>query len=698
MRLFQFLGPFFLVCTVAHLGCAPEATVTLVPESAEIAVGETVQMTATSTSAADTTFSWAVTPSETADVDDGGLVTGLRSGVCTVTATGSSTNAFGSATITVMARDIGEVIVDEGKTWYIEAALAADPLTEVNAFALQMAALEGVEAVSIGASGLSVCVETNSRIYNFTKGPEWGEPPSKGFAGDYPPLKPASTALLMPELMEAGVFAGVGPGFPEVGATVAQQLADSGFTVNLDLDLTVDALTMLHTYELLFLNAHGDYTELDGSTTWGISTLDPSVLADGEGNPYEDTSIPAAYPDDVADGLLQSWCVLYEIVSPNNTYDAWVWAGTAEFIEKYNPSMSNTDLTVLLACKSDAGCERLTALGCSTCAGWDESVTVEHGACATWYFFECMLGIDHTGGYTQYFPFDPPMRPLTLYETEAVLYNVGLGREEDPPYAAFQLRTASQGLDYAIRPAITASAKFMNDLWLQGHFGSSPGGMDLDTTPLTVKTWDQNQVTANWPQVSTGKITVTAANGLTSNPTLLTAYSPGAITFSVSNPTFSGSVAVSGDAYSLAGAFLDVETLGILPITRGLTFGENGSVSWNFQGDVEIYGSRIITNSTGSAPLNNQSLCFNVHEDQIDVHNNIIILSIPQTINGAPFTTSCQLGTITVSTSASYDMETGAIAPGTANWSSFTMYGTQNVTLNIGAISPAPAVDLFDPR
>ena len=84
-------------------GCPPPVAVVVLPPSAEIDVGETVQLTASSTDPGDTTFTWSSTAPGVASVDANGLVTGVSAGTATITAAGAHSNASGSAPITVVA-------------------------------------------------------------------------------------------------------------------------------------------------------------------------------------------------------------------------------------------------------------------------------------------------------------------------------------------------------------------------------------------------------------------------------------------------------------------------------------------------------------------------------------------------------------------------------------------------------------------
>ena len=91
--------------TLAGCPLSPtQAEITITPSEETLEEGETLQLAATSTSAQDTAFTWSSSDEEVAEVDaNSGLVTAIAPGTATLTATGNSSAASGSATITVIA-------------------------------------------------------------------------------------------------------------------------------------------------------------------------------------------------------------------------------------------------------------------------------------------------------------------------------------------------------------------------------------------------------------------------------------------------------------------------------------------------------------------------------------------------------------------------------------------------------------------
>ncbi len=78
------------------------ATVIVDPATAEILIGEEEELAATSSSAADTGFTWASSDDAVASVDAEGVVTGVAIGTATITATGAASGVSGEAAITVV--------------------------------------------------------------------------------------------------------------------------------------------------------------------------------------------------------------------------------------------------------------------------------------------------------------------------------------------------------------------------------------------------------------------------------------------------------------------------------------------------------------------------------------------------------------------------------------------------------------------
>ncbi len=119
MRIARFVCHPILLCSLALiLGCGSEPTLTslsVTPATASLAVGQTVQLTATgrfiksnqSTSVRDvtSTVSWSSANPAVATVSSAGLVTGVGGGTATVTATGTGefSGVLASASITVLA-------------------------------------------------------------------------------------------------------------------------------------------------------------------------------------------------------------------------------------------------------------------------------------------------------------------------------------------------------------------------------------------------------------------------------------------------------------------------------------------------------------------------------------------------------------------------------------------------------------------
>ena len=96
------VGLSLLVMVVQLVGCPPpDIRVSVTPSAASIAVEETVTLAATSTSTADTMFTWTSANQAVATVDSNGLVTGVSVGSARINATGNSSGKKGSATVTV---------------------------------------------------------------------------------------------------------------------------------------------------------------------------------------------------------------------------------------------------------------------------------------------------------------------------------------------------------------------------------------------------------------------------------------------------------------------------------------------------------------------------------------------------------------------------------------------------------------------
>ena len=110
-----------------------------------------------------------------------------------------------------------------------------------------------------------------------------------------------------------------------------------------------------------------------------------------------------------------------------------------------------------------------------------------------------------------------------------------------------------------------------------------------------------------------------------------------------------------------------------------------------------------MTNDHGSTTLGGTGFCFLVSDGQVEMHDNVIIITEHTVTNTQTSQTYqqggvCSLSTITLGTSAGYDAETGIVSPGACAWSTTTAAGQQQLTMNIGQMAPCPAVDLDDPR
>lgn len=83
------------------------ATVTLTAQSMEMAVGETQKLSAGTSDGSDSGYTWSSSAPSVAGVDSTGLVTALAVGTATVTATGKTSGAKASITLTIQAASIG---------------------------------------------------------------------------------------------------------------------------------------------------------------------------------------------------------------------------------------------------------------------------------------------------------------------------------------------------------------------------------------------------------------------------------------------------------------------------------------------------------------------------------------------------------------------------------------------------------------
>ena len=77
-------------------------TVSVSPLSATLKLGETIQLTATTTGGVDTSYSWFSGGENIATVDQSGFATAIGEGECTITATGDQTGIMGSMTLNVV--------------------------------------------------------------------------------------------------------------------------------------------------------------------------------------------------------------------------------------------------------------------------------------------------------------------------------------------------------------------------------------------------------------------------------------------------------------------------------------------------------------------------------------------------------------------------------------------------------------------
>src|SRR5204863_292932 len=110
---------------------APVASVTVSPASGTVAVGGTLQLTATPKDANGTplggrTVTWGSSNTSVATVSASGLVTGMRAGTATITATGEGQS--GTATITVVHVPVASVTVAPAS-----ASVAAGGTTQLTA-------------------------------------------------------------------------------------------------------------------------------------------------------------------------------------------------------------------------------------------------------------------------------------------------------------------------------------------------------------------------------------------------------------------------------------------------------------------------------------------------------------------------------------------------------------------------------------
>lgn len=148
----SFAAAVLTQCLLLLTGCPllfpPKTSVTVVPGSATIKVGDTVHLTASSTNRNDTTFDWVSSAPEVASVTEG-IVTGVAQGIATITATGTDSGKSGKATIKVEAApsegesegepgtqnsivtDKNSVNVPEGGTASFQVKLGAQPASNI---------------------------------------------------------------------------------------------------------------------------------------------------------------------------------------------------------------------------------------------------------------------------------------------------------------------------------------------------------------------------------------------------------------------------------------------------------------------------------------------------------------------------------------------------------------------------------------
>ncbi len=408
------------------------------------------------------------------------------------------------------------------------------------------------------------------------------------------------------------------------------------------------------------------------------------------------------YPEDAFAKTLQRWYVSYVLddASYSVEWEGFFWAATMDFIKKYNSPMSSQTLAVVATCFSAYGCDGFLDIGFDICGGWDEKVDGIFMGESAQYLFECMFGEQHSGDVTGAYHFNPPMRPMTLLEARSAADVTGLIVEPDPPHATFTIVSDPANMDIALRPSVTAAARSGNALVLEGQFGSEEGEVHLNGSKQTVTSWQARRIYMDLPGGGqTGEVVVIAANGKTSNPVRLARYEMLA-TIHVTHPWYSGTVTVSGNYVNAAGAFLDAETLDLMPVTRSIVFDSNATLSWDLQGYYATEESIIATASNGSRQLGDQEFWFKLSSGGVLFSSTAFIPiehSVTDLESGGTSVIggSCNLVTPLLAATSAYDVETGVITEGACTW---TALGLQQNVLTIPECHPSPAVNLSNPR
>ena len=126
------------------------AVVIVSPDPASVRITETVQLSATSDDANDTSFTWVSDDETVATVDANGLVTGAGVGSATITATGSSSGVPGYATVNVTSRDAINITAVDPTTGLMAGGNAVAILGDFGAIAT-VAEAEALYTVTFGA-------------------------------------------------------------------------------------------------------------------------------------------------------------------------------------------------------------------------------------------------------------------------------------------------------------------------------------------------------------------------------------------------------------------------------------------------------------------------------------------------------------------------------------------------------------------
>jgi len=296
-------------------------------------------------------------------------------------------------------------------------------------------------------------------------------------------------------------------------------LKDAGWKIRsgAEGDASLELLKTVKGDGFFYINSHGGQAR-KSSTNTNFFCVSSSTI--------QNSALDETYKDD-----WDNYRIVYytgkngETILGGLVDDFETWYGiTYAFVEKYM-SFSSNSIVWINACHSQGGASSTNAFrfaclqkGAGVYFGWTSTLSSAGAYPAIRYF------VDRSLGANKYEPEYPAQRPFPWDLVVPDMTAKGLARGANGEVLVPTPQTPGTPPSL-LAPSIRLIEvdEYSYDMKLKGYFGSDQGEVSVGGTPVTVKSWDSEEITCELPKDLSGDVLV-KVRGLESNPRPLTQW------------------------------------------------------------------------------------------------------------------------------------------------------------------------------